>query len=224
MPRKTRLKVCCIKSAAEAQLAAKAGADFIGLVGPMPSGPGTIRYEDARHIAAAVPQSAEPWLLTSETAAKDLADVADFTGVPTLQIVRHVEPSVLENLAKLRPGIKRIQVLHVEDESALELMQAYSPYADGFLLDSGRPTAAVETLGGTGNTHDWSISARLVASTPKPVMLAGGLNAGNILEAVNQVRPFGVDLCSSLRREDALIPELLHAFSDALTHADKDDL
>lgn len=220
MPVRTRLKVCCIKSSAEAHLAAAAGADIIGLVGPMPSGPGTISYAAAREIARLSPGSVTPWLLTSETQADALIEVADATGIGTLQIVRHIDPQILAAVAAARPQLRLIQVIHVEDASVLGLIDAYTPHVHGFLLDSGKPSAAVETLGGTGDTHDWAISAEFVARSEKPVMLAGGLNAANVHQAVSRVRPHGVDLCSGLRQEDALDENLLHGFLDALKRAD----
>ncbi|MBO6795783.1 phosphoribosylanthranilate isomerase [Maricaulis sp.] len=219
---RTRLKVCCIKSVGEARMAVAAGADILGLVGPMPSGPGTITYAQARSIAAELPDTVEPWLLTSETTATTLAAAAEESGVSNLQIVRHLDPDELERLRSSRPELKLVQVIHVEDEGALGLISRYERHIDAFLLDSGKPSAAIETLGGTGDVHDWSISARFVAATNKPVMLAGGLKAGNVLDAVRRVRPYGVDLCSSLRQEDALDAELLQEFVQALRLADQE--
>jgi phosphoribosylanthranilate isomerase len=110
-------------------------------------------------------------------------------------------------------------VIHVEDESALDEANAAAPHVDALLLDSGRPKAAVRELGGTGRAHDWSVSARIVAQCGRPVFLAGGLNAGNVREAVARVRPFGVDLCSGVRRDGRLDAEKLGAFVAALRAA-----
>ncbi|WP_300527105.1 phosphoribosylanthranilate isomerase [Maricaulis sp.] len=219
---RVRLKICCIKSAEEARLASAAGADALGLVGPMPSGPGTISYEQARHIARTVAPPVSRWLLSSETSAAGLIDAADQAGVDTLQIVRHLDPQILEELAGRRPHLRRVQVIHVEDEGALSLIGAYEAVTDAFLLDSGKPGAATETLGGTGDTHDWEISARFVAATQRPVMLAGGLNASNIADAVRTVRPYGIDLCSSVRSGDELDENKLTAFISALRQAEQD--
>jgi phosphoribosylanthranilate isomerase len=73
----------------------------------------------------------------------------------------------------------------------------------------------VKELGGTGRTHNWAISARLVAAVDKPVFLAGGLDAGNVAEAVAQVRPYGLDLCSKVRTVDQLDAAKLTAFMKA---------
>jgi phosphoribosylanthranilate isomerase len=114
-----------------------------------------------------------------------------------------------------------VQVIHVEDESAIGMIGRYAAHVDAFLLDSGRPGAAVAELGGTGRRHDWAISARFVAQSPVPVFLAGGLHPGNVGEAIAKVRPFGLDLCSGVRRGGALDIDLLAAFMAAVRSADR---
>ena len=76
--------------------------------------------------------------------------------------------------------------------------------ADALLLDSGRPGARVPELGGTGRVHDWSLSASIVQASSVPVFLAGGLTPDNVGQALAQVRPFGLDLCSGVRTAGAL--------------------
>jgi phosphoribosylanthranilate isomerase len=68
------------------------------------------------------------------------------------------------------------------------------------------------SLGGTGETHDWAISRQIVERCPLPVFLAGGLSSANVEEAIRTVKPFGVDVCSSLRPEGTLHAGLLHDF------------
>jgi phosphoribosylanthranilate isomerase len=117
-------------------------------------------------------------------------------------------------LRRALPGVRLVQVIHVEDDGAVALARDYARLADALLLDSGRPSAA--EFGGTGRAHDWSVSRRIVEAVEKPVFLAGGLNAGNVAEAVRQVRPFGVDLCSGVRTDGALDAAKLAAFTAAL--------
>lgn len=208
------VKICCIASADEARMAAGAGASYLGLVGPMPSGAGVIGLDRAAEVVAAGPYGARTVLLTqSETAADILADV-DAVGADAVQIVRHIDPGEAEALAEARPGLERFQVIHVEGERALDLIAVYQPYADAFLLDSGRPSAS--ELGGTGRTHDWDISAAFVAEATIPVFLAGGLNPANARRAMDRVRPHGLDICSGLRPDGALDPALLGTFMEAI--------
>ena len=174
---RTRLKVCCIASRAEAEIAIRAGADALGLVGAMPSGPGPISDDLITEIAAAVPPPVSTFLLTSETSADAVAAHVRRTAPTTVQIVSHIEPAQAVRLASLIPSTRRVQVVHVESPESLDLLPAYAPHVHAFLLDSGRPGAAVPELGGTGRAHDWEISAAFVRASPVPVFLAGGLTA-----------------------------------------------
>jgi len=209
-----RVKICCMASPAEARIAATAGADLIGLVGPMPSGAGIITPAECREIADGAPAKVTPVLLTSSQTAAEIARDVSACAVRTVQIVRHVEPGVHDALADRLPGVRRFQVVHVEGSSALELIATYGARTDAFLLDSGRPGEA--ELGGTGRTHDWEVSAAFVRASPVPVFLAGGLTPGNVGEAIARVRPHGVDICSGVRTDDRLDPEKLRAFMAAI--------
>ncbi len=217
---RTRIKICCISSIEEAQLATAAGVDALGLVGAMPSGPGPIDDDLIRDIVRTVPPPVATFLLTSRTDATDIADHVRYCGVNTVQIVNHIEPTVLESLAKMTPQVRRVQVIHVEGESALDLIDDYAAFADAFLLDSGRPSAAIAELGGTGRTHDWKISTEFVRRSPKPVFLAGGLKPNNVTDAIRAVRPFGVDVCSGLRTNGALDAEKVAAFAKEIRGVD----
>jgi phosphoribosylanthranilate isomerase len=91
-----------------------------------------------------------------------------------------------------------------------------TPFVDAILLDTGSRTGPVRELGGTGRTHDWSISRRIVASTDRPVFLAGGLNSVNVAEAIATVNPYGVDICNGVRSDGRLDPVKLGAFMQAV--------
>lgn len=216
---RTRVKICCISSLDEAALAVKGGADALGLVGEMPSGPGTIDDDLIREIAASVPPAVATFLLTQRTTAAGIADHVGYCGTNTVQIVNHLDPDEYPKLvARLPAVVRRVQVIHVEGGEALGLIDAYAPYVHAFLLDSGRPSAATPELGGTGRVHDWEVSAEFVRRSPKPVFLAGGLKAENVADAIATVRPYGVDLCSSVRRDGDLCPERLHRFMAVVRH------
>ena len=195
------LKVCCIQSLEEARLAAGAGAGFLGLVGAMPSGPGPIPDALIAEIAREAPPGTTPVLLTSREAARDIVDHVDATGVGAVQLVRTVPPEVRLAVREARPDLVILQVIHVEGPDSLDQALEGAHGADYLLLDSGRPSAAVPELGGTGRIHDWAVSAAIVANAPVPVFLAGGLRPENVAAAVAAVRPFGVDGCSGLRSE-----------------------
>jgi phosphoribosylanthranilate isomerase len=211
----TRIKICCIASVAEARLAIDAGASALGLVGDMPTGPGVIDEETAVEIAKVTPPTVATFLLTSHQTAPEIAEHALRVGANTIQVVRHVDPGVHDELDDVLPrSMRRVQVVHVEDESALDLIDTYADRVHAFLLDSGSPTT--DEFGGTGRTHDWEISREFVERSSVPVFLAGGLTPENVARAVDIVRPFGVDVCSGLRPNGELDPGRLSAFVEAV--------
>ena len=216
------VKICCTASVEEAHLAAGHGASAVGLVGEMPSGPGVIGAKAAATIARQAPPGVETFLLTSGECAADIASELAVCPASTVQIVRHIDPEEYPVLIEAVPQVRRVQVIHIEDEDALTLAARYTPYVDAFLLDSGRTSGAVPQFGGTGATHDWSISARFVAQTALPVYLAGGLKSANVYDAITQVRPFGVDLCTGVRTNDQLDEEKLKSFMEEVRRAAED--
>jgi phosphoribosylanthranilate isomerase len=217
---RTRIKVCCIASPDEARMAVGAGADAVGLVARMPSGPGPIADATIAAVTAMVSPPVATFLLTSETTADAISAHIRATNPSVVQIVAHIDPAESARLALLEPHVRRVQVVHVEGPQAIAMIPAYAPHVHAFLLDSGRPGAAIAELGGTGRVHDWAVSAAFVRATDTPVFLAGGLSAANVGEAIRQVRPYGVDLCSGVRSEGALDPVKLSAFMRAVKEAD----
>jgi phosphoribosylanthranilate isomerase len=213
---RTRLKVCCIASREEAQLAIRYGASAIGLVSAMPSGPGPIDEALIAEIAAAVPPPVATFLLTCAVTADAIVDQVRRCRPSTLQLVDAVAPSVYAELRLALPGIKLVQVIHVQDSDSCEEARAASPHVDALLLDSGNPRLAVKELGGTGRAHDWRLSRQIVESVTIPVFLAGGLNPANVREAMAIVRPFGIDVCSGLRSDGRLDEAKLAPFSAAV--------
>ena len=199
-----KVKICCIKSIDEAYMAIKAGASAIGLVGPMPSGPGVITIEDAGVIAREVSHKVETFLLTSCTSANDIAQQHDTAQTSTIQMVDGLPLSEIHLLRKLRPKVRLVQVIHVIDEQNIAEAIKASEIVDALLLDSGNPNLEIKELGGTGRTHNWKISRAIVDTVSVPVYLAGGLNSNNVVQAIESVRPFGIDLCSGVRTDGDL--------------------
>ena len=216
---RTRVKVCCMQSAGEVRAAVSAGADALGFVGEMPSGAGPITEVQALEAARACPPGVTPVLLTSREDPHAIVDHARAVSVEVVQLVRHLDPIVHVALRRIAPGLKLIQVVHVEDEASLELARGYARLADALLLDSGRPAMTVAELGGTGRTHDWTVSRRIVQASAAPVWLAGGLTPANVGEAIEQVNPFGVDLCTGVRTAGRLDARKLSSFFHAVRTA-----
>lgn len=210
-----RVKICCIGSVAEAERAVAAGADALGLVSAMPSGPGQIDEELIRAIARRVPPPIATFLLTSLQEADAIVAQHRRCGTNTIQLCDHVAPEAHQRLRAALPGIALVQVVHVRGPESIDEALAVAPHVDALLLDSGNQSLAVRELGGTGRIHDWSVSARIRDRIAVPVFLAGGLTAANVGQALAQVRPWGLDLCSGLRTDGLLDDRKVSAFLTA---------
>jgi len=199
-----KVKICCIASIEEAELAIAAGAWAIGLVGKMPSGPGPITDELIAKIAEHVRGRVETFLLTSEQSAAAIIAHAQRTRTTTIQIVDTLTEGTYADIRRALPDVKLVQVIHVEDETSIHEALAAAEHVDYLLLDSGRPKLQVKELGGTGRVHDWQLSKTIRERSRVPLFLAGGLNPDNVAEAIKIVEPFGVDVCSGVRRDGKL--------------------
>jgi phosphoribosylanthranilate isomerase len=208
-----RLKVCCIQSPSEARLAVRLGASALGLVSEMPSGPGVISEETIAAIAREVPPPVASFLLTSRRDAAGMAGQQRRTRVTTLQICDRPEPGALRELRAALPGIALVQVVHVTGPEAVEEALSVAPAVDAILLDSGNPSLAVKELGGTGRRHDWRLSRQIRDAVSVPVFLAGGLRPENVEEAIAEVGPFALDVCSGVRTNGRLDEEKLARFA-----------
>ena len=212
---KPRIKICCISSIEEAMMAIDYGASALGLVGQMPSGPGIITDELIFAIARLVPPPVGTFLLTSETAAEDIIKHHLKTHTNTIQLVDELKEGTYREIKKEIPSVKIVQVIHVRTEASVDEALELAEYVDALLLDSGNPALDIKVLGGTGKVHDWALSRKIVEQSKVPVFLAGGLHAGNVKEALEKVQPFGLDLCSGVRTNNALDPAKLDAFFNA---------
>jgi phosphoribosylanthranilate isomerase len=209
---RTRIKICCIASKQEAQMAIAAGADAIGLVGKMPSGPGPIEDELIEEIARSIPPPIASFLLTSEQSSSGIINHVKKVHTNTVQLVDELTEGSYQLIRESLPQLRIVQVIHVTGKNSVVSAIHAAKFADALLLDSGNPLAVVKTLGGTGNVHDWNISREIVNSVSIPVFLAGGLKPDNVVEAIRIVRPFGVDVCSGVRTNGKLDEQKLNAF------------
>ena len=193
-------------------LAIKYGASALGLVSEMPSGPGVIDEALIAEIVSKIPPPIATFLLTSKQTAEEIINQQLRTKVNTLQLVDHVSHKELQVLRKQLTGIKLVQVIHVIDDNSVEEALRVQEYVDALLLDSGNPNLGVKELGGTGRTHNWSVSKKIIKRVNIPVFLAGGLSPANVLEAIKVVQPYGLDICSGVRMKNKLNEDKLKLF------------
>jgi phosphoribosylanthranilate isomerase len=182
----------------------------------MPTGSRGIPDTLIRKIARAIPPGVSSFLLTSRIDPEGIIDHQRQTLVNTIQLVDRVAPHDVVRVKNALPGISVVQVVHVNDTSAVSEAESYAGVVDALLLDSGTPDGRVRTLGGTGRTHDWKLSRKIVRQARCPVFLAGGLDPLKVASAIREVGPFGVDICSGLRPHGSLDPALLSSFFSAV--------
>jgi phosphoribosylanthranilate isomerase len=193
------VKVCGIQSFEEARAALDRGATALGfLIGLTHRAEDGIGDAEARAIVGRLPAGAEAVLVTHLRDPERVAALAASVGARTIQVHDDMAVPDLRRLRALAPGTRLLKAVHVTGEDALGRALAYAAVADALVLDS----RTADRLGGTGQTHDWVISARVVAAVaPLPVYPAGGLRPENVSEAIARVRPAGVDVNSGV--EDA---------------------
>jgi phosphoribosylanthranilate isomerase len=201
----TRIKVCGIMSNDDLNCVLQAGADAVGFV---------VEIEDSRHCLSAkeaadlvrqVPVYTKSVAVVRPESVNDAVRLAAQTGADVLQLHGSLAPRDLVEL-KGRVAQKLVAAVAVDD-GGREAMR-YGMVADAVLLDS----MVDGKLGGTGRVHDWDISAGIVRSLRVPVILAGGLEPGNVAQAIKMVRPYAVDVSSGTETAGRKDPVKISSF------------
>ncbi|MBW4668644.1 MAG: phosphoribosylanthranilate isomerase [Cyanomargarita calcarea GSE-NOS-MK-12-04C] len=207
-----RVKICCISSIEEAWTAIRYGASALGFVSQMPSGPGVISEDLIAKIVAHVPPPIATFLLTSSQEAQQIVEQLKYCRTNTVQICDTLKAGSYQNIRDALPGISIVQVIHVSSQESLFEAVRIAPQVDALLLDSGNQSLQVKELGGTGRIHNWNLSSKIREQVNVPIFLAGGLKPKNVALAVEQVDPFGLDVCSGVRSNGLLDENKLQLF------------
>jgi phosphoribosylanthranilate isomerase len=191
------LKICGLRTAEEARLASLAGATALGfLVGLTHRAEDEVTEAEARAVLRSLPATGPtPVMVTHLPDPAAIAALAERIGAATIQVHGDLRPDGLVALRARAPGRRLLKAIHVTGPEAVAHARAFAPHACALLLDS----RTADRLGGTGRTHDWTISRRIVAAVaPVPVILAGGLTPENVAAAITSVLPAGVDVNSGV--------------------------
>jgi phosphoribosylanthranilate isomerase len=194
-----RVKICGVRNAADARLAVASGADAIGLlVGQAHPSPDFLLPDQARHIVETIPPFVSATMVTHYDDPVRVADLIGQVWPAAVQIHSEMGPSDLAALKREFPHLVWLKSYHVVDAEAVAYGEAYRGVVDAFVLDT--LDAGHGLVGGTGVTHDWSVSATIVRRYDGvPAILAGGLTPENVAQAIAVVRPFGVDVNSGVK-------------------------
>jgi len=197
--RPMRVKICGIRDLEEARLAVFSGADALGfLVGLNYRTDDEVDLSTARRIIAEIPPFVSSVLVTHKVDLAWVARTCVQSGCSIVQLHGDFALAQIPELRRMVPNVRIIKAVNVVDESAVTRAAAAAQQADAVLLDSRTATR----IGGTGHTHDWTISARIVKTIEKPVILAGGLKPENVGKAIEEVQPFAVDVNSGVEFPD----------------------
>ena len=181
------VKICGITRLEDAEAAAMSGADALGFV-CWPGSPRFVTPDRVRGMVSALPAAIVTVGVFVNQTAEEINRVLQETGLRVAQLHGEEPVALLDTVS--RPVIKAIPL----GGNAPTAQVAEWPRRVTLLLDAHDP----EKRGGTGRTTDWDQAARLVRT--RRALLAGGLHAGNVAEAIRRVRPFGIDVSSGVER------------------------
>jgi phosphoribosylanthranilate isomerase len=197
------VQVAGIIDADEAALLAEEDVDWFGFPLRLPSGKDDISEAAATEIIAGLKAPQEGVLISYLTDADEISAFTAELGVRAVQLHGDVETEQLRKLKSIRPDLYVLKSLVVKEDNAEELLalvDEVAEYVDMFITDTFNPATGAK--GATGLTHDWNVSAELVRRSPKPLMMAGGLNPENVADAIRAVRPAAVDAHTGLEGPD----------------------
>lgn len=182
-----------VKTALEA---AQLGVDQIGFVaGKYDEVPAELSFEEAREIAASLPEKTTSVALTMATEVDEILRMVDKVRPHIVHVSSDLDLVDVEKMRELRgrldKSIRLMKAIPVEDEKSVAVAQRYAGVSDLLLLDTKR--TGFPGVGATGFTHDWNVSLHIVQSVKIPVILAGGLTPANVRSAIEKVHPWGVD-------------------------------
>lgn len=204
-----RVKICGTATFADLDCAVAAGADAVGfLMGITHVTQDAVTPETAAAMVATLPPFIVPVAVTHLTNPSDLIRIVELSRCTTLQIQDMVTPDDIAEVREVLPYLRIMKAVHVMDESAIATAKYFSDTADAILLD----TRTADRIGGTGITHDWNISAKIVKECSCPVILAGGLTPENVTEAIIRVRPYAVDVHTGVKKNGVRDAERTRAF------------
>lgn len=223
-----------IRTVEDARMVVDYGTEHIGVsYGHVQHTPGQLTCEQAKEIFEGVQPEAVRIGLTCATDIDEISEDLKAAMPDVLHLSGDIDGISPEQVAELKsrfPELKIMQAIPVlagiplEDQKVLDYVRAYEPVSDFFLIDT--KSASAEDIGATGLTHDHSIDAAIIQATDVPCIIAGGLDADNVADAIHETHPYGVDsfTCTNYsdERADTLKckdPEKVIAFVKAAKNA-----
>ena len=189
------IKICGISNKMDAHEATEAGATALGFVMGGRCLPVEVEphAQTVKEIIRSLPSTIDTFIVTHLLTAKDILDLANYVESSGIQISEELDVSILREVRE-KTTKKIIKTVVVRDQFSINSLKSYEAYSDFILLD----TISAGYVGGSGVTNDWNLCQQLVTVTKKPVYLAGGLTADNVVLGIQTVRPAGVDISTGV--------------------------
>ncbi len=197
------IQVAGIIDAEEAKMLMNLGVEYLGFPLRLPVNKEDLTEEQAIEVIKEINFPHKSVLITYLDIAEEIIKFCDKLNVQAVQLHGNIELDQLKKLKELRPDILVIKSLVVKENNLSDLekiVHTFSPWIDFYITDTFDPKTGAS--GATGKTHDWNISKRLIKLSPKPVIIAGGLNPGNVKEAILATKPAGVDVHTGIESEN----------------------
>lgn len=210
----TRVKICGMTGEKDVRIAAEAGADAVGFVTEVPvDTPRKLTLQEAVDLIDEVPPFVSTVLVIMPPDLERALEMVAVAQPDAVQIHNDMPPG---DVGALRDsGVKVVKKVGPDPEEALKY-----DFADAVLVDS----TGKDGRGGTGETHDWTVTAEIREAVSTPVVLAGGLTPGNVAEGVREVRPYGVDVASGVEWKGEKRAALVEDFVDNAKEVETEDV
>ena len=209
------VQIAGVRNPEEARRIVDSGADALGFPFRLDHHAEDLSESEARDIISRLAPSCRPILITYLNKAEEILELARYLGVAGVQLHGGLGPRVGELIKAQAPDlwlIKSLVLRQGNEDSLIEALRNWGGIVDAFLTDTYDLQSGAS--GATGKVHDWKVSRRLVELSPKPLILAGGLNSTNVAAAIAQVRPWGVDVHTGVedslgRKDSRLVQEFV---------------
>ncbi len=186
----------------EAELLIKEGVDYLGFPLRLPVNKEDLSEDEAAKIIQQIPAPHKGVLITYLDNANEIIEFVNKLNVNVIQLHGKISKEELIKTKALKPDLEIIKSLVIgeyDQEELFTIVNEHSNWIDAYITDTYDPGTGAS--GATGKTHDWNISKNIIKISPKPVILAGGLNANNVKEAILTVKPAGVDVHTGIENK-----------------------
>lgn len=202
-----RVKICGITQPEQGKAIASAGATALGFI-CVPASPRYVNSLQIRAVVEQLPLEVDRIGVFANSGVEEICQTVAAAGLTGVQLHGDESPEFCHQLRSFLPAVEIIKALRIRSSQALEEAQMYFTQVDTLLLDAYHP----QQLGGTGKTLDWTTLQQFQPSCPW--LLAGGLTPDNVLDALSQVNPSGIDLSSGVERApgDKDLDKVAHLF------------